>query len=174
MPRDLDSLEAVFDRHFDDVYGYVAYRLAPDRQAAEDVTQEVFLAAIENWSSYRGDGAVLSWLRGIARNLVADRLKLRYGTDRRTEQCDLSQLAAAGSHVAPYINALAEVMASLPAEMVELLEEKYLEGLSVRQMAERHARTEKAIESALSRARASMRDAFLRLEARQEDRDEHT
>ena len=61
-----DTPQGAFEKHFADGYGYVAYRLAPDFQAAEEVTQEVFLAALESWSSYRGDGTVLSWLRAIS------------------------------------------------------------------------------------------------------------
>ena len=78
MPEgDAQSFQSVFDRWFGEVYGYVAYRLAPDRDAAQDVTKEVFLAAWKSWDSYRGDGVVLSWLRGIARRKVADYLRAR-------------------------------------------------------------------------------------------------
>ncbi len=176
MPEDKsESLEAVFDRHFDDVYGYVAYRLAPDLEAARDVTQEVFLAALRSWASYRGDGAVVSWLRAIARRKVADHLRLRGGRDCQADPEVLSQLADAddvGARKRAFL--LAQVMRTLPPEYVELLEEKYLDGLSVRQMARKHARTEKAIESALARARQMLGNTFLRREARQEHRDEHT
>ena len=48
---DSDRLEAIFDRYFDQVYGYVAYRLSPHVGAAEDLCQEVFLAAVQNWRS---------------------------------------------------------------------------------------------------------------------------
>jgi len=162
-------MEAVFDRHFDDVYGYVAYRLAPDRQAAEDVTQEVFLAAIEHWDSYRGDGAVLSWLRGIARNKVADRLKQQYAIDGRNEPCNLSQMAVIVDAAKQHVTALTAAMASLTPETAELLEEKYLEAMSVRQIAIRHGRTEKAVESALSRARSSLRRAMRQTDECEDD-----
>ncbi|MFH1267502.1 MAG: sigma factor-like helix-turn-helix DNA-binding protein, partial [Planctomycetota bacterium] len=69
---------------------------------------------------------------------------------------------------------LGQAMRTLPQEYVDLLEEKYLDGLSVRQMAQKRARTEKAIESALSRARQMLTEAFLRLEARQEHPDDHS
>jgi RNA polymerase sigma-70 factor (ECF subfamily) len=176
MPEDgSQSLEAIFDRYFGDVYGYVAYRLAPDLEPAGDVTQEVFLAALRSWASYRGDGTVLAWLRAIARRKVADHLRIRRGRDCQADMDVLSQSAAARD-VGPQKRALtlAQVMGTLRTEYVELLEEKYLEGLSVRQMAQRHARTEKAIESALSRARQMLKKTFLRLEARQEHPDEHS
>ncbi len=109
MPEDKsESLEAVFDRHFDDVYGYVAYRLAPDLEAARDVTQEVFLAALRSWASYRGDGAVVSWLRAIARRKVADHLRLRGGRD-----CQVTRRSCR-SWPTPTTSVLASVRSSWP------------------------------------------------------------
>ncbi|MGA2256078.1 MAG: sigma factor-like helix-turn-helix DNA-binding protein, partial [Thermoguttaceae bacterium] len=67
---------------------------------------------------------------------------------------------------------LAQVMRSLPPEYVELLEEKYLDGLAVRQMANKRSQTEKSIESALSRARDMLRRTFQRLRAQEEIFDE--
>jgi RNA polymerase sigma-70 factor, ECF subfamily len=164
-----ESFESVFDCCFSDVYGYVAFRLAPDRNAAQDVTQEVFMAAWQIWDTYRGDGNVLSWLRGIARHKVADHLRetMLKRNSIGTEGLDY---LATSCQTRPDERTLllAQVMRQLPPEHVELLEEKYLEGLSVRQMAEKRARTEKAIESALSRARDMLRNAFQHLYAREE------
>jgi RNA polymerase sigma-70 factor (ECF subfamily) len=166
MPKDnREAFGSVFDRHFDDVYGYVAWRLAPDLASAQDVVQEVFLAALAAWDSYRGDGSVLAWLRAIARRKVADHFGRR-GAANQHEDLDALSETLVFDHDDPEQRTLllAEAMRRLPPESVELLEEKYLEGLSLRQMAERHARTEKAVESALSRAREMLRDKFLRLE----------
>ncbi len=170
MPRGSgDPLHAAFDRHFGDVYGYVAYRLAPDTEAAQEVTQEVLLAALENWESYWGDRPVLSWLRAIARRKVADHLRLRARRNGQTEPWNLAEIAAPSvAEPVDRVVLLAQAMRSLPPEYVELLEEKYLEGLSILQMARTRDRTEKAIESELPRARVMLREKLVRLEARQE------
>ena len=169
MPSASAELLAAFDRHFGDVYGYVAYRLAPDSEASQEVTQEVFLAALQSWESYRGAGSVLSWLRAIARCKVADHLRLHTRHKGRTDSRDLTELVAPSLHEPlDRVVLLAQAMRSLPTESVELLEEKYLEGLSIRQMARTRARSEKSVESALSRAREMLRDRLVRLEARQE------
>ena len=38
------SFEVVFREHFSDIYGYVAFRLAPQAADAQDITQDVFVA----------------------------------------------------------------------------------------------------------------------------------
>jgi RNA polymerase sigma-70 factor (ECF subfamily) len=176
MPKaNSDTPQSAFDTHFAGVYGYVAYRLAPDMQAAQEVTQEVFLAALEGWNSYRGDGTVLSWLRAIARCQVADYLRQRA---ERSCQSELDAVAETAASIEPEATSravrLAQSMRSLPPQYVELLEEKYLEGLSVRQIAQQRSRTEKAIESELSRARQMLKSTLLRLERREEHPDEYS
>jgi RNA polymerase sigma-70 factor, ECF subfamily len=69
------ALAALYDRHADAVHA-AAFRLLGDRQAAEDVVQEVFLTL---WN--RADrfdpamGSLTAWLLTIARNRAVDRLR---------------------------------------------------------------------------------------------------
>jgi RNA polymerase sigma factor (sigma-70 family) len=68
--RDPEQFTEVHDRHFADIYRYVAGRLGA--QAAEDVAAETFLVAFDRRRTFdaeRGDLRV--WLFGIATNLVA-------------------------------------------------------------------------------------------------------
>jgi DNA-directed RNA polymerase specialized sigma24 family protein len=54
-------------------------------------------------------------------------------------------------------------MRELPVKYADLLEEKYLEGLSVADIARRRGESDKAVESNLSRARDAFRQAFARM-----------
>lgn len=56
----------------DVVYRYVCSRLAPQIDRADDVVQEVFLAAFQNLNAYRGEAPLKSWLIGIADHKVKD------------------------------------------------------------------------------------------------------
>src|SRR6184192_276996 len=44
------------------------YRVAGDREWAADLAQEVFLRALRNLSTFRGDAKFSTWLYTIARN----------------------------------------------------------------------------------------------------------
>ncbi len=165
------NFEKVFDQHFEEVYSYVAYRVSPDPEAAKDLTQEVFLAALKSWKSYRGDGPALTWLRSIARNKVADHFRKLAAGSSRTE-IDFDQFAdgftssASGRQDQAALVSL--IIRRLPHDYAELLEQKYQEGLSVKQIAQLRKTTEKAVESALSRARDSFRKMFEQLQNRKE------
>ncbi|GAA2650590.1 RNA polymerase sigma factor [Nonomuraea recticatena] len=68
--RDPELFTVVHDRHFRDIYLYVAGRL--DAQAAEDIAAETFLTAFSRRGSFdSGRGSLRPWLFGIATNLVA-------------------------------------------------------------------------------------------------------
>jgi len=169
MPsRDDDTFQAAFERHFEEIYGYLAFRLAPNLDAAQDLAQEVFLAALKTWDSYRGEAPRLHWLRSIARRMVAD----HYSRSKpKTSLDDVKPTVSRASGVSEsqeQAEALSAVMRLLPAEYAELLEDKYIVGRSVADIARRRRKSDKAIESALSRARAMLREKYLRLQAKQE------
>ena len=157
------SFEEIFDHHFQDVYAYVAWRVAPDEEAARDLTQEVFLAALNGLSRLRGEASPLTWLRSIARNKVADHFRdnARGGPESIDEAEDVASMVSpdvSDSQLRALV--ISRVMKRLASHYSELLEDKYIEGLSVREMARRRELSEKAVESALSRARAAFREIY--------------
>jgi len=150
----------VFDRHFEQVYGYVAYRLAPDAEASADITQETFLAACKGWKSYRGDGTALGWLRAIARRKIADHFRARPPAREQLPADAAASPSRSPDPTTERATLVARIMRSLSNGQAELLEDKYLEGLSVKQMARRRGASEQSIASALFRARRAFRQRF--------------
>ncbi len=72
LPRDF---EAWFHDHRNAVFRYVRFRVAT-REAAEDVTSEVFMKALRSLHRYDPDRASpRTWLLRIARNAVTDHLR---------------------------------------------------------------------------------------------------
>jgi len=163
------DFEAVLDRHFEQVYGYVAYRLAPDTDAAGDITQETFLAACKGWPSYRAEGSVLGWLRGIARRKIADHFRTRPPVcEQLAGGAEALKSASPDDAVAERAILVTRILRSLSNGQAELLEDKYLEGLSVKEMARRRGTSEQAVASALFRAREAFRQRFGKLQADKE------
>lgn len=72
LPPDFDEW---FREHRPTVYRYVRFRLAT-REAAEDVTSEVFMKALRALDRYDpGRASPRTWLLRIARNAVTDHLR---------------------------------------------------------------------------------------------------
>lgn len=71
---DRRAFGALYERHLDAIYRYSFYRLRTDAEAA-DVTSEVFHRALVAMPKYEPRRPFLAFLYGIARHVVADRLR---------------------------------------------------------------------------------------------------
>jgi RNA polymerase sigma factor (sigma-70 family) len=64
----------------------LALRMLRDRSDAEDVTQQVFVSAWRNRSTFDpGTGSLSAWLTGIAKHRIADKLAARSQDARRSQ-----------------------------------------------------------------------------------------
>lgn len=85
---DIDAFQAFYGRHAGRVLSY-ARQLSRQGDAAEDVTQEVFVAVWRRAASYRPErGDVTGWLYTITRNKLVDLWR------RRGEPAELGELDA--------------------------------------------------------------------------------
>ena len=146
-----------------------------DPEAARDIVQQTFCQAIERLDTYRGEAALYTWFCQICRNVLADHYRRngRSGSrvvlleDLPNARAVLESLAAPAADE-PETGALREqvhriveaTLDALPGRYGEALEWKYIDGLSVREIAARLELGEKAAESLLTRARESFRDAI--------------
>ncbi len=72
---DEEALGAAYDRHADAVYGSVL-RFLRDREAAEEIVQDVYVAAWRHAGQFvPTSGSLLGWLLGIARNKSIDHVR---------------------------------------------------------------------------------------------------
>jgi len=78
--RNLDSqsIGAIYDQYFADVYRYVRYRINDDA-VAEDIASDVFVRLLEASQKRQGPETNLKgWLIATASNVVNDHLRRRY------------------------------------------------------------------------------------------------
>ncbi|WP_405656106.1 sigma-70 family RNA polymerase sigma factor [Streptomyces sp. RK9] len=128
-------------------YGSLVYTLAVrslgDVREAEDVTQQVFLAAWRGRGGYRPErGTISAWLVGVTRRKIADSLSAR---TRRTELCSAVGLAdretreATSGHTEAALDRVlvAEALARLTPVQREILGLAFYGDLTQAQIAER-------------------------------------
>src|SRR5262249_30271190 len=72
LQRDRKATAEFVSTYTDAVYSFVRRRLSPRLDLVDDLVQEVFIAAWENLSSFRGISPLRAWLLGIARHTVGD------------------------------------------------------------------------------------------------------
>jgi RNA polymerase sigma factor (sigma-70 family) len=136
------------------VYAYVAYRIGPGPEA-EDVTSETFERALRGRATYDPSrGAPIAWLIGIARRCLADAAKTR-----PLPIADPPERTAPGPEDAspPRLD-LAAAIARLDERDQELLALRYGGDLTARRIGEILGLRPNAVEVALHRALARLRE----------------
>ena len=146
------------------VYGFLYARVGGDQPAAEDLLQETLLEAVRGAAAFRGDSAASTWMCAIARR----RLARYYEAERRREAARRSLTLVEGAGVAldepEEAAALVErqdevvrALGCLPALQRQVLVLKYMEAMSVQEIAAQLNRSRVQVQSLLQRARESLR-----------------
>jgi RNA polymerase sigma-70 factor (ECF subfamily) len=175
LARDERAFAEFFDTYAPRLFRF-AMRRAGDEDLAEEITQTTLIAAVGKLKTWRGEASLFTWLCTISRRQLVDHWRK---TARQPElrpldpldndpdvQAALESLASGGDGPDAFVDGrrLAErvqiTLDYLPDRYGDVLEWKYLLGLSVNEIAERLASTPKAVESMLTRARQAFREGF--------------
>lgn len=170
---------ALYDRHFDSLYGYVYWRAGRHPQRTEEVVQECWAVVVKRIRRFDPSRAPFhAWLRGIADNTLLNHRR-RWQRRDHTElpnaayaspssgQCAEAQWEAGAAPASPSIELTEHVgmaLTALSPKYQAVLRAKYEEGASVDEIAARWETTPKAVESLLARARTAFREEYERLD----------
>jgi RNA polymerase sigma-70 factor (ECF subfamily) len=162
-----------FESHFPALFRFAMPRVGGDSQVAEDVVQAVLCRAVRKLSSYRGEAALLTWLCTFCRHEISAYFEKASRVPPMVELLDdIPEVRAALESLRPADRPEAAlrrnetsrlvqiVLDRLPGHYGNALEWKYIDGLSVAEIAQRLGLGTKAAESMLTRARVAFRDAF--------------
>ena len=147
------AFTSLYRRYVTPVYRYLCQRVGSPAEA-EDLTSQVFLAALESLPGYRQGVPFRAWLFGIARRKLADYYRLRW------PQVSLEQVGnLPAAHEPPLarlarneqLRGLAELVAGLQDAEQELLGLRFAAGLSFAEMARLLKRKESAVKMSLYR-----------------------
>ena len=150
----------LYDRHFHRVWAFVIRR-ASSRAEAEDVTSEVFRRALENLPRYQWRGTPFAaWLFRIAANALANRWQ-----EARRESDNPPPEAAEPDADLERRAILFQLVERLPNLQRRVIELRFVEGRSLREVAHLLEKTEGAVKQLQRRAVESLRAEWERRDA---------
>jgi RNA polymerase sigma factor (sigma-70 family) len=155
-----------YHAYFDRLSRYLLVVTAGNEDATREALQETFRRVVRHIRVFTDETVFWSWLTVLARSARSDegRKRRRYLAflDRFTQHAAIEHTAANDETRIKDLNLILEqTLAGLPADERMLLEMKYFEHCSVREIAGRMQANEKAIESRLARVRQKLRHAVL-------------
>jgi RNA polymerase sigma-70 factor (ECF subfamily) len=156
----------LYDRALPVVYGYLAARVG-DRSTAEELTSEVFLAAVDAVRRPQPPPVDTAWLVGVARHKLVDHWRRRGREERKLAAvAALPQADDDPWDVRLDVLHARDTLGRLGATHRMALTLRYLDGLSIPEMARELGRSRHATEALVVRARAAFRRAYDGEEAR--------
>jgi RNA polymerase sigma-70 factor, ECF subfamily len=156
--KDPRCFAQLYEANFEHVYAYVARRVHL-RADTEDLTAEVFQQALANLSKYEWRGVpFLAWLYRIAANRIADRwqLKSREGGNPAANDPADQQVSVDLEGIERRAQ-LYRLVNTLPAEQRRVIEMRFAEEKSIREIAQEMKRTSGAIKQLQFRAIQNLR-----------------
>jgi RNA polymerase sigma-70 factor (ECF subfamily) len=175
LAGDARAFDQFFDENFARLYRFAMARLSDDPDGAKEVVQIAMTRAVQKMHTYRAESAMFTWLCAICRNEISDWLA-RQGRYRDhivlvedfpevQAVVDSFQAPAADSPERYYqrVEALRLIQVALdrlPPKYGNVLEWKYVEGHSVKEISARLGIGTEATQSLLARAKRAFADVY--------------
>ena len=164
-----------YSTYFPRLFRFCSSRLE-DKDSTRDVVQQVMINAMRGLQHYRGEASLFTWLCQIARHEISSWFRKVGRQQHMTSSLDEPGLLATVESLTAGFDELPSVhedvlkslvqtsLDALPTAYGSALEMKYIEGLSVQEIASQLSITEIAVQSILARARKAFKSVFSDLE----------
>jgi len=178
-----DAVQDLYMRYVDRLYSLVFYQVGRNKNIAEDIVQETFLAAlnsanryrdivqetflaaVNSVSRYRGQSKPFTWLCGIAYHKIGDFYRRQRRGAEDVGLRSATEVEKIPAREEPILGKLEseetkevveQVLAGLPLHYRQVLLFKYVEEMPVMEISEIMQRSSKSVEGLLTRARKSL------------------
>ncbi len=161
------SDSARFRSWYDDavnrVYAYLHARSGADVELAEELTQQTFVQAVRHWQSFDGRADSVTWLCTIARHKLADHYRERERQKRRQLHLIVREIPVADDDLELSVSdrdAVVNALRTLPDIERTALLLRYVDDLSVGDVAATIGRSVDATDALLRRAKQRFRSIY--------------
>lgn len=173
LKGDQAAFTSFYNTYFPRVFRFCRLRLK-NSEDCRDIVQQSMTSAMRALASYRGEASLQTWLCQIARNETTAWYKKTGCKVELNDSIDLMPELLAALESVPSgiagetLNITDDVVTelvqtsldSLPSAYGKVLELKYIDGFSVREIAEKMGMGDVAIQSLLARARTAFKNVF--------------
>jgi RNA polymerase sigma-70 factor (ECF subfamily) len=175
LADDQRAFDSFFDDNFARLYRFALVRLSDDPDAAREVAQITLIRAIRKMHTYRAESALFTWFCAICRNETSDWLA-KHGRYREHIVLveDFPEIQAAVDSVqvpeqmspehhyrrVELLRLIQVALDRLPPKYGDVLEWKYIEGHSIREISDKLNMRDEATQSLLARAKRAFSEVY--------------
>lgn len=159
----------LYDRYFQRVYNF-SYARLHNRADAEEAAQDTFIAVFRSIDAYQGKSSLLSWVYGIAKNMVNNQIRRSRAHEHRIERAQ-AELIAPGISIESSspeerlglrrcADAVQQALGSVTDWQAEVFALRHFENLPIQEIADRMDRSNDAVRSSLYRVKRLVVEAL--------------
>jgi RNA polymerase sigma-70 factor (ECF subfamily) len=162
---DPTRFRAFFEDALPRIYGYFLHRCGGSVPVAEDLTQETFLASVDELRKGRRPEAPIPWIYGIARHKLLDHYRKQARAEQPLADAELTleEDAFPVQDDGARERAVA-ALAAVPVSQRTVLVLCYLDGFTAAEVGDELGKSTAAVHSLLERGRESFKRAYLEVE----------
>lgn len=175
LAGDQRAFDRFFEENFARLYRFALVRLSDDPEGAREVVQITLTRAVRNLHQFRAESALFTWLCAICRNETSDwlRRQIRYREHIVLYEDHPEVQAAVDSFQIPdednperqyqrteAMRLIQVALDRLPAKYGNVLEWKYVEGHSLKEISAKLDIGTEAAQSLLARAKRAFADVY--------------
>ncbi|GAB4027060.1 RNA polymerase sigma factor [Spirosoma gilvum] len=156
--------EQLYKRYCGKVYRKCLY-FTNDKLQADDLTQDIFLRLLHKLEGYKHEAKFSTWLYSITYNYCADQLRQLKSRQPTLPLDDCDTLSNAEQDETAYydesvIDQIQQAILRLAPLEQHLIQKKYQEDMSIRELAFHYSLTENAVKMRLKRSRDRLRQYY--------------
>ena len=178
LKGDEKSFNAFFDAYHPRLFRFIMSRVDQDYDLAHDMAQDTLCKALDKIADYRGEAALFTWMCQISRSLIHAhfvkqnrRAKVVQPLADTEAMRNILENIAMNDQLQPeqlsmnlqLKQIIEEVLDHLPKDYGNVLTWKYVDDLSVNEIAEQLETTQIAAQSILARARKSFQQVIQKM-----------
>lgn len=165
--KDPEVLEKLYKECRDKIYNFIIVRTNGNREAAEEIFGETIYSIIKSVSNIKSDKNILGWMFQIAKRRLYDYIKKNKKDENNVEF--LNDISASEDNIIEELLDKEKLlmtniaMDSIKPEFKEILELKYINDMSQKEIAKKLNKSVSAIENMLYRAREALKNELLKI-----------
>jgi len=161
-----DAFTALYERYLPGVYARVRFKTPQDD--AEDITQEIFIAAMKSLPMFKGQSKFSTWLWALTNHKIAD--FYRSNKSRLHQEQTGEQIEKSSDHTEAYAQAknqddlmeIQYVLHRLPEPYQEIILLRFVDDVPFQEIARMKGQTLEATKSLFRRSVAALRKEMMR------------
>jgi RNA polymerase sigma factor (sigma-70 family) len=167
---DLDKMGLLFERHHRPLFAFL-FHMTHEREASEDMVQNIFYRMLRSRQTFRGDGEFRTWMYHLARNVLKDHAKKNKRNGTHYDVTEFAEKLAANAYTDERIqkkqewHVLQDALTNLSPENRELLVLNRLQELKYHEIARIMDMSPEAVKLRIHRAIRQLKNMYLKIES---------